>query len=65
MALISKKKKIFPVSNNLVKYLRNHGRQLVIPIKYSDLTRANNAIPLYDSEDNDTLWETLFFLKMI
>ncbi|MGM0579311.1 MAG: hypothetical protein ACQETL_01435 [Bacteroidota bacterium] len=61
MALISKKKKIFPVSNNLMKYLKNHSRQLDIPIKYNDLTRANNAIPLYDSEDNDTLWETLFF----
>lgn len=63
MALISKKKKIFPVSNNLVKYLQKNGRQLDIPIKYSDLTRANSAIPLYDSEDNDTLWETLFFAQ--
>ncbi|WKV13780.1 hypothetical protein [Marivirga harenae] len=61
MALISKKKKIFPVSDHLMKYLKNHGRQLDIPIKYDDLTRANNAIPLYDSEDKDTLWETLFF----
>lgn len=61
MALISKKKKIFPVSNNLMKYLQQHGRHLKIPIRYDDLTRANNAIPLYDSEDKDTLWETLFF----
>jgi len=61
MALISKKKKIFPVSNNLMKYLHHHGRQIDIPIRYDDLTRSNAAIPLYDSEDKDTLWETLFF----
>lgn len=61
MVLISKKKKIFPISENLSKYLKENGRQLDIPIQYNDLTRADNAIPLYDAENKDTLWETLFF----
>ncbi|MBK6266668.1 hypothetical protein JKA74_16600 [Marivirga sp. S37H4] len=61
MALISKKKNIYPVSSRLKGYLANHGRALQIPITYNDLTRFNNAIPLYDSDGKDTLWETLFF----
>ncbi len=61
MVLISKKKIIYPVSERLKSYLTNHGRQIKIPITYNDLTRHNNAIPLYDSDGKDTLWETLFF----
>ncbi len=61
MALISKKKKIYPVSAGLLKYLEAHGRALPIPISYFDLTRFDNAIPLYDSDNKDTLWETIFF----
>jgi hypothetical protein len=61
MALISKKKNIYKVSDSLRNYLHLHGRQSEIPISYADLLRSNNAIPLYDSENKDTLWETLFF----
>jgi hypothetical protein len=61
MALISKKKKIFSLSDRLLKYLAHNGRSMSIPIAYSDLTRFDNAIPLYDSDNKDTLWETIFF----
>jgi len=61
MALISKKKKIFSVNTTLLQYLEKNGRALPIPISYSDLTRYDNAVPLYDSENHDTLWETIFF----
>lgn len=61
MALISKKKIIYKVSDSLRNYLRHHGRQIEIPITYADLLRSNNAIPLYDSDNKDTLWETIFF----
>ncbi|GAA5025819.1 hypothetical protein GCM10011506_10770 [Marivirga lumbricoides] len=61
MALISKKKNIYPIGDPLRNYLVNHGRAIEIPITYSDLTRYNNAIPLYDGDGKDTLWETLFF----
>lgn len=61
MALISKKKNIYPVSDPLRNYLVNHGRAIEIPITYNDLTRHNNAVPLYDVDGKDTLWETLFF----
>ena len=31
------------------------------PIKYSDLTRYDNSIPLYDGIGEDTLWQTVFY----
>ena len=61
MALISKKKQIFPISKGLKQYLEQNGRSLPIPISYNDLTRYDNAIPLYDGDNKDTLWETIFF----
>ncbi|WP_291783449.1 hypothetical protein [Cecembia sp.] len=61
MALISKKKKIYPISNNLRTYLRKYGREVDFPIHYADLLRYNSSIPLYDFKGNDTLWETVFY----
>lgn len=31
------------------------------PIKYSDLTRYDSSIPLYDRLGEDTLWQTVFY----
>lgn len=61
MALISKKKKIYPISTNLRTYLRKYGREVDFPIHYADLLRYNSSIPLYDFKGNDTLWETVFY----
>lgn len=61
MAIISKKKKIFPISDPLRAYLRKYDREIDLPIFYKDLIRYDNSIPLYDKEGNDTLWETVFF----
>lgn len=61
MALISKKKISFPISALLKKYLQTHDRQVKSPIKYSDLTRYDNSIPLYDRMGDDTLWQTVFY----
>ncbi|MDW8287380.1 MAG: hypothetical protein RMJ89_04865 [Flammeovirgaceae bacterium] len=61
MALISKKKQIFAIKPTLYSYLRKYNRVSSIPIHYSDLTRFDNAIPLYDQKGEDTLWHTVFY----
>ena len=61
MAVISKKKIVYPISENLRKYLVKYGREVDIPIHYKELLRYTNSIALYDYKDNDTLWETVFY----
>ncbi|WP_162342815.1 hypothetical protein [Cyclobacterium salsum] len=61
MAVISKKKIIYPISENLRAYLIKYGREVDIPIHYKELLRYTNSIALYDFKGNDTLWETVFY----
>ncbi|WP_258103899.1 hypothetical protein [Marinoscillum sp. MHG1-6] len=61
MAIISKKKIPFKISDRLRTYLRKYDRLVDLPIRYMDLTRYDNSIPLYDRHGNDTLWETVFY----
>jgi hypothetical protein len=61
MALISKKKIPFKISPLLREYLLKYGRERVLPLRYSDLLRYDNRIPLYDKNGDDTLWETVFY----
>lgn len=61
MALISKKKIPFKISAQLRNYLKENGREIDLPLKYSDLLRYDNKIILYDKNGNDTLWETVFY----
>ena len=61
MAIISKKKEIFPISRALRTYIKTYDREIDLPIYYADLIRYDNSIPLYDKVGNDTLWETVFF----
>lgn len=61
MAIISKKKDIYKVSDALRTYLEKYDRGLRLPLDYDTLIRYDNSIPLYDRDGNDTLWETLFY----
>jgi hypothetical protein len=61
MALISKKKIVFPISAGLRKFLQKYGREVDFPIHYSDLLRYVSSIALYDYKGNDTLWETVLY----
>jgi hypothetical protein len=61
MALISKKKIPFAISDRLRAYLLNYGREKTCPLRYNDLLRYDNKISLYDKYGNDTLWETVFY----
>lgn len=63
MALISKKKIIYPISQKLREFLNKYGREIDFPIQYNDLLRYSTSIALYDSNGNDTLWETVFFAE--
>jgi hypothetical protein len=63
MALISKKKIIYPISPKLREFLHKYGREVDFPIQYNDLLRYSTSIALYDSKGNDTLWETVFFAE--
>ncbi len=58
---ISKKKLVYPVSDPLRRYLRNFGRELRLPITYSDLTAYQESIPLTDNRGADTLWEMAIY----
>jgi hypothetical protein len=61
MALISKKKKVYPISPALRKYLVENSREVDIPIHYHELLRYSNSVALYDSKEQDTFWETVFY----
>ncbi len=63
MALISRKKLIYPISPVLRRYLINYSREVDIPIHYYELLRYTSSIALYDSKDQDTLWETVFYAE--
>ncbi len=59
--LISKKKQAYPVSDYFQSYLLRYGRVYDAGIRYEDLTRFNNAIPVYNEVGEDTLWSTVFY----
>lgn len=61
MALISKKKIIYPIGAGLRRYLTQYGREVNIPIHYHELLRYTNSVALYDSKEQDTYWETVFY----
>lgn len=61
MAIISKKKKVYPIAPPLQKFLLRYRRYCEIPINYHDLLRVENSAPLYDSNGEDTLWETVYY----
>ncbi|MBV6646377.1 MAG: hypothetical protein KI790_13060 [Cyclobacteriaceae bacterium] len=61
MALISKKKIIYPINERLRQYLLSYSRAIELPLEYEDLSRYDNSIPLYDYNENDTFWETVFY----
>jgi hypothetical protein len=57
----SRKKPMFPVHDRLRTYLKNHGREVKIPVSYNDLLRITYSVPLKDKKGNDTLWETVVY----
>ena len=56
-----KRKKFYPVSDLLGRYLRDYQRYLEIPPLYEELHRFSELFPLYDREGCDTLWKTALY----
>jgi hypothetical protein len=53
----SQKKPIFPVNADLRGYLLKHGREVTLPVSYSDLQRYTYTVPLKDKFGKETAWE--------
>lgn len=58
-----KKKPQFQIIEPLRKYLRQYSREVKVPISYSDLVRFNGAVPIYDKNGADTLWESVMYAQ--
>lgn len=58
---ISRKKIFFPVNEDLRQYLKYYGRDIELPVKYDDLLHFTTAVPVYDKNGTDTLWETALY----
>ncbi|HLP43645.1 MAG TPA: hypothetical protein VK465_19240 [Fibrobacteria bacterium] len=59
--VISRKKKLFPISEPLRDYLNRYTRSRDLPVTYADLLRYQAATPLVDKYDKDTLWATCMY----
>lgn len=59
--VISRKKKLFPISEPLRDYLNRYTRSRDLPVSYTDLLRYQAATPLVDKYDKDTLWATCMY----
>ena len=61
MAMISRKKRHYRVSDGLRGYLGRHGRLTELPVRYADLTHYSDAPPVYDKRGRDTLWQSVLY----
>jgi hypothetical protein len=52
---ISKKKKMFPIGEELRKYLTEYSRDITIPITYQDLRHFSGSVAVRDKKGKDTL----------
>lgn len=52
---------MYPVQDRLRGYLKNHGREVKLPVSYNDLLNITYSIPLKDKAGNDTLWEQVSY----
>ncbi|MET0392684.1 MAG: hypothetical protein ABW019_06065 [Chitinophagaceae bacterium] len=59
----SRKKPMFPVNKALRAYLKNHGREVKLPVSYTDLLRYTFSVPIRDKNGKDTLWEKTIYDK--
>ena len=58
----SRKKPIFSVNEGLRSYLKQHGREVRLPVSYQDLLlHITYSVPLKDKDQQDTLWETALY----
>jgi len=54
---------MFPVTKALRSYLKHHGREVKLPVSYSDLLHYTFSVPIKDKNGKDTLWEKTIYDK--
>ncbi len=57
----SRKKPMFPVNDQLRAYLKDHGREVKLPVAYRDLLNYTYSVPILDKNGKDTLWEKVSY----
>src|SRR5882724_11866653 len=57
----SRKKPMFPVNDQLRAYLKDHGREVKLPVAYRDLLNYTYSVPISDKHGKDTLWERVTY----
>jgi len=63
MAQIKQKKIAYEVDRGLRRYLKAYGREMSLPILYSDLLRYSESVTLFDKYGQDTLWISLLYAQ--
>lgn len=59
--LSTKRKPFYPICPALREYLARVGRELPLPVTYSELRHFRESVPLYDKHDKETLWQTVIY----
>ena len=57
----SRKKPMFPINDRLRAYLKQHGREVKLPVAYRDLLHYTFSVPITDKNGRDTLWEKVTY----
>mgnify|MGYP005695769617 FL=1 len=63
--LISKKKPFYKISEELAVFLKDYDRWITSPVYYDDLLRFSGSVVVYDKNDKDTLWVSVYYLSLI
>ena len=59
--LMSKKKPTYPILPFLDAYLNDYNRSLKISVFYDDLLRFSGSVSVFDKNDEDTLWVSVYY----
>lgn len=59
--IITKKKNIYTVNDELRHYLTANGREIRIPVSYADLKHFSGSVAVRDKNGVDTLWEAAMY----
>lgn len=59
--LVSRKKSFYTLNEDFKGYLRRYGRIQTRGVRYQDLARYVESVPLYDEDGNDTLWASVIY----
>jgi hypothetical protein len=60
-SFIKYKKEIYPIEDSLFEYLKKYNRGVQLPLEYEDLLRFEDGFPIYDENDEDTMWLSIYF----